>query len=302
LRAIIYHAAGVIMKDLIEALRQEGIDDAWVIGSSIGEPSTADWQPDVVFGVLNGPSRGHDEWFDTSDSRSPGLNNYDVVLRVGHAVTSGVPTLLIVPIDVSAPHRYRDLLTIQVDVNSKFHLERHVRAFFSMVQHSEKRPRQSKVMRTLSSEDNIRFKNDMNRIHEVDSILQRAISFEFLIHNLLVELDERFEQNPLRDSVVDFALLPSDGTSQAVFITAKMGKLDEPTLRRAEDLLREEILQRGGGIGLVIYSDDLFQKIGPDKPSPLVLRIDFYDLVDRLSKASFDRVLADEVQLAISRI
>lgn len=303
--AAIIQAGGVDLTEVIEACIGIGIDEAVVVGSSIGDHLIETPVPAVIIGVLNPMMRPDGK--PTTEPSGPKpvatFTNFDVLLRVGMAIERGTPTCLIVPPPLKAPSGLPSLVVVPCSLGDRESLRLHLWAFTATLSEpSNPQAAQSIEGKRINTEQFMRLVESTRM--QGDS-MRRALEFERLTARLLEEAGIELAENPdsgRRDEGFDLAVLPSRSSSEVVFVQVKAGRLDERRLHDAELRLQEAIIDRHGQLGLLVYQDNDGRLLPPRRAMPLVVRIALEDLIHRLGNEDFRQILDDEVAKAAERI
>jgi hypothetical protein len=304
--AAIIRAGGVDLTQIAEACGEAGINEAIVIGSSIGDHLIDRPRPAVIIGVLQS-SEGQSP--EGAPAGSPGLagvsafTNYDVLLRVGMALERGVPTCLIAPPPLQVPTGLPSLMIVPCPVDDLESLRLHLWAVTNAVSVDSQH-----VTAPVSTRKQI---NANYFLRSLESIFRdgnpgvRAQRTEQLTAQLLREAGLGFAESPERggpDEGFDIAVLPDQLSDEMTFIQVKSGHLDERRLHDAELRLQETVINRRCQLGVLIYHDAEGRRLPAATTTPLIVRIALEDLILRLGRENFRRVLDDEVASAVERI
>jgi uncharacterized protein YjbI with pentapeptide repeats len=132
-----------------------------------------------------------------------------------------------------------------------------------------------------------------------------GIAFEKLIIQLLTEAGATLAEKDhtqghslgnYSDSVVDFAFIPSDESSNIVLVECKSGRLSEQRLAEAELQLEHLVRERRANLGLVVYNDLEDRQFSADRHSAGRTQIiSAIDLLHRLRLTALSQVISDAI-------
>jgi hypothetical protein len=145
----------------------------------------------------------------------------------------------------------------------------------------------------------------IEELHALDSApdSEMAPVAEVLLRDTLLSLGIRFAENPRRqEDAVDFAMVPSPGTNEPLFVGLKTGNLSESVLVEAEIRLQNSVVARGGGIGLLLYIDRNHGRFPQLVSMPLIIRMHYKEFLDELAVKPLARIIDERVEEAIDRL
>ncbi|WP_432127071.1 hypothetical protein [Streptomyces sp. bgisy082] len=307
MRASLIAARGHDLDVLVGLLADMGVHDLWVIKNVAGDGLIFDPHPDIVIGALDAQ--------DASDSASSqeGFNNFDVLLRLGQAVSRGIPSLLIVPPPLKPPSWIRGLSVALCAPDNRPALEDHIWALTANI---------SKGIERKDSLDEftpIDVPRYLLRLQEVERTYHESLplsvggsgrigqayaEFERLISELLVASGAALAERPesvRRHDYADFAFIPSGGSSVVVLAECKLVSRKR-RLHEDEATLHQKVSATHSQLGLLIYHSIDGTEPPPSRyPTALVERISATALIERLGENSLPKVISDAVAQAAAR-
>jgi hypothetical protein len=289
----LYRAIGTDISQVVEILGEEGFEDLWIVGSSFGAPNLINERPDVVISVCGVSADRQSSWFSASN-RNLGFTNLDVLFQAGFATGLGIPSLVITPknFELQLP---REVVVATSDPdNTKSVLRQQVGGFMNWVR-TERHRRDLHFEGALSPEVADAFVIRLSALGDSDFASRE---FEELTADLLVSVGGNVQSNPEKDSGVDFVFFFRPASREPIYVELKRGNLNNAILSKSERNLSEAILQRGGGLGVLLYLDSGGSEFVQETTVPLVVRLEMSSLVERLRVVPFERILSDEIAKA----
>ncbi len=283
------------------------VHDLRVIKNVAGDGLIFDPAPVVVVGALDAQDASG------SASSQEGFNNYDVLLRLGQAVSRGIPSLLIVPPPLKPPSSIRGLSVALCAPDNRPALEDHIWALTANISRGggQKNPTDKftpvDVPRYLSKlqavERNYRESLPLG-LDASGRITQAYAEFERLISELLVASGAALAERPggfRRHDYADFAFIPSGGSSVVVLAECKLVSRRR-RLHEDEAILHQKVSATHSQLGLLIYHSVDGTEPPPRRyPTALVDRISATELIERLGESSLPKVISDAVGQAAAR-
>ncbi|MFI0808186.1 hypothetical protein [Streptomyces echinatus] len=307
MHASLIAAGGQDLDVLVELLADRGLQDLWVIKSVAGDGLIFDPSPDVVIGTLDAQDAS------SSASSREGLNNFDVLLRLGQAVARGIPTLLIVPPPLKPPSWVRGLSVALCAPDNRPALEDHIWALTANISRSGGRESPPDKFTPVDVPWYLSRLQEIERTYRESLPLsvgasgrtvQAYAEFERLISDLLVASGAALAERPegvRRHDYADFAFLPSGGSSVVVLAECKL-VTHKRRLHEDEATLHQKVSATHSQLGLLIYhAIDGVEPLPPRYATALVERISAKELIERLGSKSLQKVISEAVAEAAAR-
>ncbi|MER5697876.1 hypothetical protein ACWDBO_37280 [Streptomyces mirabilis] len=306
MRASLIAARGQDLDVLVDLLADRDVHDLWVIKNVAGDGLIFDPAPDIVVGALDAQDASG------SVSSQEGFNNFDVLLRLGQAVSRGIPSLLIVPPPLKPPNWIRGLSVALCAPDNRPALEDHIWALTANIS------RRSERKDTSDKFTPVDVSRYLSKLQEVERTYHESLpfgvgpprvgqayaEFEHLISELLVAAGAALAERPesaRRDDYADFAFIPSGGSSVVVLAECKLVSRKR-RLHDDEAILRQKVSATHSQLGLLIYhSIDGTEPTPSRYPTALVERISAKDLIERLGGSPLPKVISDAVAQAAAR-
>jgi hypothetical protein len=227
-----------------------------------------------------------------------------IAVEIGVVVGRGLPVILIVEPPGSVPPVLAGLPVIAAKADNTDALRFHLRLFAATL--SGERSRTPKwpppPSTTLSTADLSDLRAQLGKLREME-VSKRGYAFERFVVTLLKKASALIEEPKTRpDGGVDaVAVLPGEeqrlGT---LLIQLKTGPISPGRLTDMEAQLQQYVIERRGGLGVLIYDGPQLKT--PRPPTPLVLTLGVEELLDALATRPLSRVLVEARNAAIHRM
>lgn len=278
MRAAIIRGGDVDLTVLVDVLRQVSTNEIFVLGNSFGDSRLFDPMPDLAVGILSPPS---------TDSRSQGFTNLDVMLRMGMLVQHSVPALLIVPPLTWVLSPARGLAVAYSALDNSEALRFHVTAIAAQIDEGARLTLDSVGPRVNTHA------SEMADYLAGDPSLSPT-DFEILLRSLLESGGARAMVSTPTDvtrGAVDLVALLPDTANGLVLIQAKTGTSSKRQLAQMESTLYDLVVAQRASLGLLIYYDRENNNLAKHSATPLTLSISLKELVAELTSQSLEDVL-----------
>lgn len=272
-------------------LRELNIDDVWVLHNDLGDRFILDPVPDFVVGVLTADDG-------SPQSRSTAFTNAEVSLRLGFAAGRGVPTLAIVPptTEIRSPDPL--ITVVACDMHARQALVDHLWAFtatFDLPSSSPPVPTE----RPLENADEY-----LAALEQLQWGGRGSVGkFERLISRVLMSAGAAVaETKGSLGNRVDFAFVPSGGSTDIILVEVKAGDLSEKKLSGAEEQLQRFVIERQAKYGIVLYHDIHGRSFPSRHSTPRIVRMSARELIQKLAGEPLHKVLDAAVVEAAGRM
>ena len=225
---------------------------------------------------------------------SPKTPNANVLYEIGFARGAKKPIFLVVQDEGAIPKFLKDAVYFRASLDDRqlisFYLDQFLSKYKKVVRERIPRLRKAsmKIERAYLEE---RLKDIKEQGTEMDFLL--LVEDLFRSQGFVVDTSHGMEEKGADISIWADSLESSFGNP--ILIELKMGNLSETFLERAEAQMRRYLSKTNTRSGLLIYFDRKGRHFNRSKLQlPLVIRLDIYDLIQRLAEHSIDRVLLHE--------
>jgi hypothetical protein len=301
MRALVLSAAGLHLQTLIDTFISVGIENAWVVSNNAGDAVSQDPVPDLVIGVFDPSEAGQSAGAPIGPGTSQ-FANIDVAIRVGMAITQGLPTLLVVPPPLPKPADTLGVVVAPCPLDDFDTLRLHLWAFVSTM------PSRAALEASRASAEPVPFDatpilNQLYAIKGNDG--SAALQVERLLAAVLSRVGAEFVENPESDGPggrVDLAVLPSRSSTEILLIEVKAGRLSEQRLSDAERQLQTYVIERHASLGLVVYHDFADNHWSSPRTIPLVIRMSARELIAGLVTNSLPQLINGVARDAARRL
>lgn len=274
--------AGLNIDALISLLESKGVlaFDAYMV-----------WHDDIPSSV--------EEEIENSDflvaAFSPNMPNANVLYEIGFARGAKKPIFLVVQDEGTIPRFLKDTVYVRASLDNRQLISFYMDKFLSKYKKGVKK-------RIARSKESRARKLDRSYLEEqLRSIREQGTEMDFLSfvrdlfrsQGFVVDTSHEISEKGADMSIWVDSLESSFGNP--ILVEFKMGNLSEPLLERAEAQMRRYLDKTNVRSGLLIYFDRRRHRFNRSKLRvPLVIRLDIYDLVEKLAKHPIDRVLLHE--------
>jgi len=218
----------------------------------------------------------------------------NVFYEIGFARAVKKPIFLIVEGVSMIPTLFKDLVYVKAKVDDVSAINYVLSQFLAQQKYSVRRG--LKTIEPPKAKPDIKFeRRDLEGIVKQGREVDLANFVAKLLKSKGVILDRSFG---VREEGSDMSLWIDSleySIGNPILVEIKIGNLSNTSLAKTEEQLRKYIKTSNASAGLIIYADRRGKLFRPSRfKLPLVIRLSFEELIDRLAKQPIDRIILSE--------